>query len=254
MRFEEIEKKMRVFESAHDLRVLPDMYIVARIDGRSFSSMTRQHFRKPFDERFRDIMIATVHHLMNCGFHIVYGYTQSDEISLLFDINDTTFSRQQRKINSVLAAEASAKFTLLSGVHAAFDCRVCALPNHQLVSQYFRWRYEDAARNALNAHCYWRLREEGCTQTEATQRIVRLSGAEKNELLFAHGTNFAGLPLWQKRGIGIYWQQVEKEGYNPKLKQKVRALRRQLFTNVDLPTGDDYSAFIDILTGETTTK
>ena len=38
---------------------------------------------------------------MTCGFNIIYGYTESDEISLLFHPNENTFNRKQRKLNSV---------------------------------------------------------------------------------------------------------------------------------------------------------
>jgi tRNA(His) guanylyltransferase len=50
---------MRVFETAHDQTVLPDMYIVARIDGRSFTRLTKEieKFEAPFDLRFRDLMV-----------------------------------------------------------------------------------------------------------------------------------------------------------------------------------------------------
>ncbi|WP_249219612.1 tRNA(His) guanylyltransferase Thg1 family protein [Chitinophaga sp. HK235] len=37
MKFDELDKKMRVYESANDMVVLPGMYIVARIDGRGFT-------------------------------------------------------------------------------------------------------------------------------------------------------------------------------------------------------------------------
>jgi tRNA(His) 5'-end guanylyltransferase len=29
-------------------------------------------------------MLVTVEHLMECGFRVIYGYNESDEISLLF--------------------------------------------------------------------------------------------------------------------------------------------------------------------------
>jgi len=163
MKFDELDLKMRVYETAHDWCVLPNMYMVARIDGRSFTKLTKDihKFQAPFDETFRNYMVETVKHLMNCGFNIIYGFTQSDEISLLFDFNETTFSRKARKYNSILAGEASAKFSTLLGSMAAFDCRISELPNKQLVVDYFRWRSEDAHRNALNSHCYWRLRQDG---------------------------------------------------------------------------------------------
>lgn len=160
MKFDDLDKKMRVFEMAHDVYVLPEIYMVARIDGRSFTRLTKEThaFEAPFDVRVRDMMTGTIEHLMQCGFKVVYGYTQSDEISLLFSLNEDSFQRKERKFNSVLAGEASAKFSLLLGDLASFDCRICQLPTVQLVVDYFRWRQEDAHRNALHAHCYWKAR------------------------------------------------------------------------------------------------
>jgi tRNA(His) guanylyltransferase len=246
MKFDDLDLKMRVYETANDVCVLPEMYMVARIDGRSFTKLTKDvhKFKAPFDEVFRDYMVETVKHLMNCGFNVIYGFTESDEISLLFDFNETTFSRKHRKYNSVLAGEASAKFSTLLGSVASFDCRICELPNKNLVVDYFRWRNEDAHRNALNAHCYWRLRQDGFTKGQATKRIEGISNADKNELLFSYGINFNEIPSWQKRGVGIYWKDVEKEGFNPKTKEKVIVTRRQLSVDLELPMRDDYNNFI----------
>ena len=84
MKFDDLDAKMRIYETAQDRCIVPGMYIVARIDGRGFTRLTKElhAFNAPFDERFRDYMVATVKHLMHCGFHIIYGYTESDEISL----------------------------------------------------------------------------------------------------------------------------------------------------------------------------
>lgn len=246
MKFDDLDIKMRVFETSQDRCVLPEMYIVARIDGRSFTKLTKEthNFEAPFDERFRDLMVETLKHLMSCGFNVTFGFTESDEISLLFDYNETSFSRKTRKLISILAGEASAKFSALLGAVGAFDCRLSELPNKQLVEDYFRWRNEDAHRNALNAHCYWRLRKENFTQSEATAKIKSLSIAEKNELLFQYGVNFNELPNWQKRGIGVYWKDTKKEGFNPKTNQKIMVDRRELFTDFELPMRDDYNLFI----------
>lgn len=67
------------------------------------------------------------------------------------------------------------------------------------VVDYFRWRSEDAHRNALNSHCYWLLRKEGKSVGQATSTLEGMSVAAKNELLFQHGINFNDLPRWQKR-------------------------------------------------------
>jgi tRNA(His) 5'-end guanylyltransferase len=247
MTFDELDKKMRVFETTNDPVVLPSIYIVARIDGRGFTKVTKERhaFEAPFDVRFRDHMVATTAHLMECGFRVVYGFTQSDEISLLMHRGEDAFGRKVRKFNSILAGEASAKFSLLLGDHAAFDCRVCQLPTDELVRDYFRWRNEDASRNALSAHCYWMLRKQGLGVNEATNRLLGMSVAEKNELLFQNGVNFNDLPNWQKRGTGLYWEAYEKAATNPKTGETVTTTRRRIRHDFDLPMREEYGRFIE---------
>ena len=246
MKFEDLDKKMRVYEQSLDQVMLPEIYLVARLDGRGFTRLTKEvcKFEAPFDERFRNLMENTVKALMDCGFNVVYGYTQSDEISLLFHPEENSFGRKVRKYNSVLAGVASASFSLQLGQQAVFDCRVVPLPTVERVQDYFLWRQEDAHRNALNSHCYWMLRKEGASVRAATGQLKGQTVAYKNELLFQHGINFNELPAWQKRGIGLYWKQVEREGYNPIKKEKVVTLRRELTTDYDLPLGEEYAKFI----------
>jgi tRNA(His) 5'-end guanylyltransferase len=247
MKFDELDDKMQVFETAYDLCVLPGLYMVARLDGRSFTRLTKEvhPFEAPFDARFRDLMLATAEHLMtDCGFNIIYGYTQSDEISLLFVLAENSFGRKLRKLISVLSGEASAKFSLLLGAMAVFDCRIAQLPSVDLVVDYFRWRNEDAHRNALNAHGYWLLRKQGQTVGQATEAMKGLSVAQKNELLFQYGVNFNDLPVWQKRGSGLYWEEYERSAENPITGEQVVARRKRVRRDLELPMKDDYSAFL----------
>jgi tRNA(His) 5'-end guanylyltransferase len=246
MKFDDLDTKMRVFETASDSCVLPNLYMVARLDGRNFTRLTKEihQFEVPFDSQFRDCMIETVKHLMNCGFRIDYAYTQSDEISLLFHLNEDTFKRKLRKYHSVLAAEASATFSLLLGEIGCFDCRISQLPTKDLVCDYFRWRQEDAHRNALNSHCYWCLRKNGESQQAATNALFGLSVSDKNELLFQHEINFNNLPNWQKRGIGLYWESYEKQAINPKLGTPVTATRKRIKSELELHKKDEYSCFL----------
>ncbi len=253
MKFDDLNKKMRVFETAHDHCFVPEMYLVARIDGRGFTRLTKElhDFEAPFDERFRDYMLGTTEHLIGCGFRVIYGYTQSDEISLLFHKDEASFGRKARKFNSLLAAEASAAFSLSLGDIATFDCRMIALPNADLVVDYFRWRQEDAHRNALNAHCYWALRKSGETATRATQTLSGMSTADKNELLFTQANiNVNDLPAWQKRGMGLYWERFEKEATNPKTGERTTAERKRRVRNLELPMKDAYSDFVRSVLGE----
>lgn len=247
MKFDDLDKSMRVFETAHDHCVLPEIYMVARLDGRGFTRLTKEvlPFERPFDVRFRDAMVQTVEHVMNCGFHVIFGYTQSDEISLLFHPRETLFGRKTRKYDSVLAGEASAKLSLLLGSMATFDSRICQLPTEGLVANYFRWRQEDAHRNALNAHCYWALRGQNLKAQEAADRLSGMPRSEKHELLFrVKGLNFNDVPSWQKRGVGLYLEECAIEGFNPKTRQTTTAKRLRLQRNFELPIRDEYDAFV----------
>ena len=249
MNFEELDSKMRIYEQSIDQVILPELFLVARLDGNRFTRLTKEicHFEAPFDIRFRDMMVETVKTLMNYGFRIIYGYTESDEISLLFHPDENTFGRKVRKYNSILAGVASAAFSMNLGQQAIFDCRMIPLPTIERVQDYFQWRQEDAHRNSLNSHCYWMLRKQGKSVADATKMLEGQSVAYKNELLFQNGINFDKLPSWQKRGIGVYWGKYMKQGFNPVTGMEEITERRALKADDELPLRDEYSKFIENL-------
>ncbi|MEL6945098.1 MAG: guanylyltransferase, partial [Bacteroidota bacterium] len=94
-------------------------------------------------------------------------------------------------------------------------------------------------------HCYWNQRKSGLSSTKATDLIKGMSIAAKNELLFQAGINFNDLPNWQKRGIGLYWEEYEKIGKNLKTGEEVKIKRRQIKVDYDLPMKEAYSIFIE---------
>ena len=173
-----------------------------------------------------------------------------DEISLLLGRDSDGFGRKFRKLLSILAGEASARFSLLLGSVAVLDCRISQLPAVDHVVDYFRWRAEDAHWDALNAHCYWLLRRQGRDVGQATEALRGLSTPAKNELLFRGGINFNDLPSWQKRGSGLYWEEFEHQGENPVTGGRIVARRRRICQDLELPAKDAYSAFLrDLMTG-----
>jgi len=246
MKFDDLDARMRVYETAHDQLIPPGIFPVVRLDGRGFTRLTKEllDLEAPFDSRFSDFMATTVEHLMECGFRVLYGYAQSDEISLLLDPGETAFGRKLRKYNSILAGEASARLSLLLGQMACFDSRVCQLTTPNLVEDYFRWRQEDARRNALSAYCYWEQRKRGASVAAATKKLEGLSSAAKIALLADLGIDFEQAPGWQKNGFGIYWETYEKEGRNPRTGEIVPAVRQRLRQDRQLPLGKDYGRFV----------
>ncbi|WP_035609055.1 tRNA(His) guanylyltransferase Thg1 family protein [Haloferula sp. BvORR071] len=246
MRFDELDELLRIYEQANDRCVPPGFHVVARLDGRGFTKLTKElmDYEAPYDVRFRDAMLATIKRLMECGFKIPFAYAQSDEISLLFHLEDQTFDRKHRKWLSVLSGEASATLSLTIGRPAVMDCRISELPDLKTTCDYFRWRMEDAGRNCLNSHCYWMLRKAGMSATKATSQLSSMTVAAKHDLLFSNGINFNDLPTWQKRGYGVAWEGYEKTGTNPLTGETAVVTRQRLAEVLELPHGDDYAALI----------
>jgi len=243
------ETKMRSFEYFHSLKLLPETYTIIRVDGRSFSKFTKsENFSKPFDSRFHNFMVETTKALM-LELEGLYAYTESDEISILFPIDNwNLFDKSVEKLVSISASIASSNFSYISNKIVSFDSRLCSLANKSLVVDYFNWRQADATRCALNGWSYWTLRKLGNSARKATSMLDKQTREFKNELLFSNGINFNDTPTWQRRGTGIYWENYEKKGYNPITEKEVVTTRRRLKVDENLPIKEDYSRFIqDIL-------
>ncbi len=243
MKSDDLEARMRAGECYHALRVPPGAFIVVRADGRSFSRLTERLVGKPFDPRFHEWMVKATEGLL-ATLQGVYAYTESDEISVLLPRASGLFDRELEKLVSISASRASASLSLSCGEPVEFDARVWVGPRRQDVVDYFRWRQSDATRCALNGWCYWTLRGAGKSVKEATRQLEKATVSTKNAVLAGLGVTFAEVPLWQQRGTGVYWETFEKEGFNPRTNEAVKAIRRRVTINDALPVKDAYSAFI----------
>jgi tRNA(His) 5'-end guanylyltransferase len=239
----DFEARMRSLEWFHRERVLPGLWLIVRLDGRAFGHFTAARFGKPFDPRLRDLICGTARALL-LDFQGLYAYTMSDEISLLLPREWDLFGRVVEKVVSISAGVASAAFTQACGEPAHFDSRVCLGVNEEAVIDYFRWRQADAARNALHSWCYWTLRKSGVSTADAVRQLDRSTVSFKTKLLSRHGITFDQVPAWQRRGVGIYWEDYKKEGYDPVAQRAVIARRRRLKVNMDLPIDEAYDALL----------
>ena len=107
--------RMKFFEGMEsDRRFLPMLPVCSRLDGRSFSKFTKG-LNRPYDENFHNLMVETTKYLVE-ETNANMGYTQSDEISLVWYSEDYAsqifFDGRIQKMNSILSSMASVKFNI----------------------------------------------------------------------------------------------------------------------------------------------
>ena len=236
MKFKDFDKEQRIYESQiADTPIMNDMYIIVRLDGKGFTKLTNEHFNKPFDSCFSSMMVSTMNFLIqNSGFKIIYGYTQSDEISLVLSLKDDTFNRKPRKILSILAGLASSYFSLemtkqttADKIICVFDARISLRPTIDSVAEYLLWRMTDASRNSLNTACYWSLRNKGLSARKATSILSHKPDEYESDydykinLLKENNVDYNEIANNFKYGAIFYSILDDHEGYNPKTNEHV---------------------------------
>jgi hypothetical protein len=50
--------------------------------------------------------------------------------------------------------------------------------------------------------------------------------------------------MWQRRGIGLFWEIFEKDGVNPTTGQSTKASRRRISIVSELPMKESYETFL----------
>lgn len=239
-------------------RLDPRLPIYARIDGRGFSKFT-QGMRKPFDERMSRAMVDAARTVLERT-HARVGYTQSDEISLVWETpeeGDAFFGGKPHKLNSVLAGLATAAFTAallrqeddefarFADRLPHFDCRVFNLPSRTEVAEAFLWRFLDARRNAVSMAARGRFPQK---------RLQGVSARAALGLLAEDGVDFAALPAAFRLGTFLTRTKVTRAltaADNLHLPERLRpspgtlVVREQVReVHLDLARHDDPVAFL----------
>lgn len=192
--------RMKGYEAVETSRRFdPHLPIYARIDGRSFSSFTRGMTR-PFDPQMTAAMIETAKYLV-AETHAIIGYTQSDEISLLWlassQESDALFSGKVQKMASVIASMAAAKFARVcpTGYEhklPCFDARVHQLPDKTEAANAILWRAMDARKNAISmvAQAHFSPKQlHGKKQPDMLEMLAKIDVEfETFPAAFKHGT------------------------------------------------------------------
>jgi tRNA(His) guanylyltransferase len=197
--------RMKLYERAEaGRRFLPLLPICVRIDGKRFSTWTAG-LARPYDQRLSDLMVDVTVRLVE-ETQALLGYTQSDEISLVFYSSDlaraTPFDGRVQKLTSILASMATSFFNIQLPARiperadrpALFDCRAWTVPTREEACNALLWRERDASKNSLSmaARHYY-----------PHQQLDGAKGPQLHELLHAVGVNWNDYPAFFKRGSFI---------------------------------------------------
>lgn len=148
--------RMKGYERTFRMTLPAKSYSVLRLDGRHFSSWTRG-LNRPYDLTMVQAMSDATLALAQDVHGAVLGYTQSDEITIVFtdlrsEHTQPWFGGQVQKIVSIAASLVTGVF----GRHfpdrplAQFDARVFTVPNPIEVANAVYWRQADCERNAVS--------------------------------------------------------------------------------------------------------
>lgn len=249
---DELGKRMKEFYEARARTYLPRRTPVAiRIDGKAFHTFTRG-FQKPFDEVLGNAMVRTMEYLCKNIQGCVFGYTQSDEITLLLvdykQLNsEAWFDYQVQKMCSIAASMATMAFnryineefnrwfdkaSTCEHTHsmsigdwnlyhsyaksiekgAMFDARVFSIPKEEATNLVY-WRQLDATRNSIQM-----VGQANFSHNELQGKSCNMI---QDMLLTQKNINWNDYPTRWKRGVA--WKRSIGVDYNmPVLKGEDR--------------------------------
>ncbi|KAK6219417.1 hypothetical protein LQW54_002149 [Pestalotiopsis sp. IQ-011] len=200
------------FEQADFL--LPNTWIVVRIDGRGFTKLcTKYEFEKPNDRRALDLMNAAAKGVMTELPDITIAYGVSDEYSKLVSTVVSTFTAYYVHLWSQHFTDSP-----LSPPFPSFDGRAVCYPSVQNLRDYMSWRQVDCHINNLFNTTFWCLVQQGgMSGTEAEKFLAGTVSADKNEILFSRfHINYNNEPEIYRKGSVVVrdYELVETGSHN----------------------------------------
>ena len=195
--------RMKRYETVPRIQLTRRTPVILRIDGKAFHTFTRG-LEKPFDAHLNTAMAETTQYLVQNIQGAVFGYTQSDEISILLkDWNtlstDAWFDYDVQKMTSIAASMTTAFFNRAFShptkpAMALFDARVFNIPKEEVVNC-FLWRQQDATRNSINS----------LAQAHFSHKSLQGLNTSKvqDKLMLEKQINWNDIPTRYKRGTCV---------------------------------------------------
>jgi len=211
--------------------LLPNCWLVVRIDGKCFHKFTKTHeFEKPNDWRALALMNRCSMALFEEFPDIVYGFGQSDEYSFILHKSTKIYGRRSSKIQSLFVSHFTSCYVYYwekfmkkpLQYPPIFDSRVVCYPSLKNIRDYISWRQVDCHINNLYNTCFWTLvLKGGRTEKEAEKELSGTRSENKNELLFSQfNLNYNNEPPMFRKG-SVTYRELVQEGNKHKKKKRV---------------------------------
>jgi tRNA(His) 5'-end guanylyltransferase len=223
------------FEAPSDHLLAAKSWPLCRLRAHGLEALLRHpkhEFKQPFDPRFGKMMVKVASHVLTLpDVDGLYGFAEHGEVSLLVRARDE--ERSARELLTRMAAEASAKLSVLLGAVATFDAVLYEFPSPHLVLGFYRWRQHEAVALALDGYCAYVLIRSGADPEGVANILGGLGVDEKMEILRQNQIDYAELPVWQRRGTGII---VRAEGAGDGV--------ARLMVDTNLPEEEAYATYL----------
>ncbi|XP_053680612.1 probable tRNA(His) guanylyltransferase [Anopheles nili] len=197
----------------HEEKLLPNCWVVIRIDGKGFHRFCNVHaFSKPNDLDALQLMNMAGMTVMQEFNEIAIAYGQSDEYSFVFRREANVYQRRRDKLVSYVASLFTSAYmfhwkrifdgrSLAMRYPASFDARAVLYPTDENLRDYLSWRQADVHVNNLYNTTFWNLVASGLTNSDAEKRLQGTLASDKNEILFSEfGINYNNEPIMYRKG------------------------------------------------------
>lgn len=195
--------RMKKYENTTRNYLTSKACVIIRLDGRAFHTFTKG-LKRPFDRILSDTMSETMKLLCNEIQGCIFGYTQSDEISLLITDLDKLDSQAWfgNNLNKLISISASlctlhfnrifmdkvSKFSVVANysdydylntleskvMKAIFDSRAFNIPIVE-ATNYFIWRQNDAIKNAITMAASTKFSHKELQGVSTSDRLLKMS-------------------------------------------------------------------------------
>ena len=218
---DDLGKRIKGYEQVAKTVLMKRTPVMIRIDGRAFHTFTRG-FKKPFDNILVKSMQETMKYLCENIQGCKFGYTQSDEITLVLTDYDTHttdawFDYEVQKMCSIAASMATMYFNKVFSKNVEneiFEYKSSFVPQSVEIQKKIK-EYHDVLKKATDKGAMFDARCFNISKEEVTNAVYwRQLDAARNSVQMVGQANFSHKELQNKTCAMIQEMLFSEKGIN----------------------------------------